>query len=426
MDAKIETLISECYFLFKDFELLKELTIKMQNNYESDIWFLLSIIKEFLVEKKIIPILIFDQYQKSFDKDNNLSLFNDFKIILLSSIDDNTVKEQIVLKLSNKKVLINYNYYYNLIEKEFLENLIRNSEKPENKDRVIKILEKFDFLPIFVFSFLYYYNTIYDLIFEEYGNIFHEISIFFLSKKIYLILKNANSSNSLIYKKEELIKYIYDIPLKYIKLVDNEINANKSLYRLNFLFGVCETVYKNYINFRDSLSAFFSSQAPANIGINFETIIKTYLLNYKYLDIDGCIEVNECINLDLTEMYENVNSNYFANKNNILIFQKKTNGRLIDFIIFNPSSQNAFLIQAKYKITNSTVSNKSVYIRETKRFIKKFKNAFGIELKRGHLIYTSSFEFNIDRKEEVFSILERKKINCLFFLLEINIFLLIF
>ena len=125
-------------------------------------------------------------------------------------------------------------------------------------------------------------------------------------------------------------------------------------------------------------------------------------------------------------MYKNFNSNYFANKNNILIFQKKANGRLIDFIIFNPSSQNVFLIQDKYKITNSTVSNKSVYIRETKRFIKKFKNAFGIELKRGHLIYTSSFEFNIDRKEEVFSILERKKINCLFSLLEINIFLLIF
>ena len=106
------------------------------------------------------------------------------------------------------------------------------------------------------FHFLYYYNTIYDLIYEEYRKIFHEISIFFLSKKNYLILKVANSSNSLIYKKEELIKYIYDIHLDYIKLIDNEINANKNLYCLNFSFSLCEIAYKNYINFRDSISAF--------------------------------------------------------------------------------------------------------------------------------------------------------------------------
>ena len=69
----------------------------MKNNYRNDIWFLLLLIKEFLLEKKIIPILIFDQYQKSIDKDNNLLLFKDFKTFLLSNINDNNVKEQIVL-----------------------------------------------------------------------------------------------------------------------------------------------------------------------------------------------------------------------------------------------------------------------------------------------------------------------------------------
>ena len=92
MDAKIETLISECYFLFKDFGLLKELTNKMKNNYRNDIWFLLLLIKEFLLEKKIILILIFDQYPKSIDKDNNLLLFKDFKIFLLSNINNNDMK----------------------------------------------------------------------------------------------------------------------------------------------------------------------------------------------------------------------------------------------------------------------------------------------------------------------------------------------
>ena len=64
----------------------------MKNNYRNDIWFLLLLIKEFLLEKKIIPILIFDQYQKSIDKDNSLLLFKDFKIFLLSNINDNDMK----------------------------------------------------------------------------------------------------------------------------------------------------------------------------------------------------------------------------------------------------------------------------------------------------------------------------------------------
>ena len=72
-------------------------------------------------------------------------------------------------------------------------------------------------------------------------------------------------------------------------------------------------------------------------------------------------------------MYRNVDSNYFYNKKNILIFQKNTNGKLIDFIIFHPDRKTAFLIQAKYKITNSNVNNKSVYLKEVKNFNKKFK-----------------------------------------------------
>ena len=186
-----------------------------------------------------------------------MSLFQDFKIFLLSSINDNDVKEQIELKLSNKEVLLNYHYYYSLIPKGLIESLIINSEKPDNKDDVIKILEKFEFLPKFVFSFLFYYNTIYDLIFEEYRKIFQKMSKFFPKKSNYLILKDINNSNPLIYKKEELINYIWDIPLKYIKYIDDGINTNKNLHHPQFSFNFCETVYKNYINFRDSFSSFF-------------------------------------------------------------------------------------------------------------------------------------------------------------------------
>jgi len=412
---KIDTLLSECFFLFKDFSLLKELAIKIQTNYKSDIWSLLSLIKEFLIEKNISPIFIFDQHQESIDK---ILSYQNFKIFLLSSNDDKDVKNQFVLKLSSKPCLIDYNYYSNLIPKKLLENLISNYETKDNIDGVIAILKKFGYLPKFIFSFLYYYNSIYELVFEEYRKIFFQIRLFFSDKNNYLILKNLCLSNPLIYSKEQFIKYINDIPLKYIKYMNDESNDKEDIKNklcLKYAFDFCEIVYKNYINYRDALNSFSSGQVFADIGINFETIIKTEIILFQLLNVDGCIKVNECLNLDLIDMYERVNSNYFYNKKNILIVQTKNNGKLLDFVIYRPETQIAFFIQVKYKITNSLEYNKNTYYKEAKNFISKFRKVFKVELKNIYLLYFSSIKYNIDRKEEVFEILERKQIKCLFY-----------
>lgn len=143
--------------------------------------------------------------------------------------------------------------------------------------------------------------------------------------------------------------------------------------------------------------------------------MKNNLINYQLLEIDGCIEVNNCIDLVLTETYTHVNDNYFYDKKNILIYQKNQNGRLIDFIVFKPDTKAAFFIQAIYKITFSSVSSKSVYLKETKSFVNKFKKVFGIELKNIYLLYISSFIYNIMQKEEVYEILKkRNKLSFLF------------
>ena len=84
----------------------------------------------------------------------NLSKFNDYKIFLLSRINENDAKQQIVLKLTFKQPLINYHYFDHLIPKKLIENIITNFEPKENKDTIIKILEQFDYLPKYIFIFL--------------------------------------------------------------------------------------------------------------------------------------------------------------------------------------------------------------------------------------------------------------------------------
>ena len=84
---------------------------------------------------------------------------------------------------------------------------------------------------------------------------------------------------------------------------------------------MCVLVYEDFINYYDSFSSFFIAKNKAEIGINFETIIKTRL-NLGLLNIDASFEVNNFLDLELTDMYKGINTDYFSGKK-IYLFIKK-------------------------------------------------------------------------------------------------------
>ena len=69
-----------------------------------------------LTEKNFLKnkfFLIIDQYQEKYDSINILDLFSEFKIFLLSSINDTDVKENLILTYQEKSLK-----KYKLIEKK--------------------------------------------------------------------------------------------------------------------------------------------------------------------------------------------------------------------------------------------------------------------------------------------------------------------
>ena len=414
----IETLISECIFLFDDFNLLKELVKKIIYENKNKIWEVLFAIKELLKNHKINSLFIFDQFENNLDFYDNLSKFKDKKIFIISNIN-NEVKNQLILKMNAKAFSINYIYYAKLIDFSCLKDIILNSGGDNASNDII--IDKFDCFPQYVFSFINYYKSIYDLIFNEYKNIFLDMENFFI-KKDYLILKELGKSKPLFYTKNEFINNMDNIPLEYVKINNSNPELNQDLYSLNYSFTFTQNVYTDYVNYIDSKSSFFSGKNKAAIGINFETIIKIRFLILGLLNIDGAFEVNSCLDLDLTNMYKGINADYFSDKKNILIYQKNSNAKLIDFIIIRPDKKVAFFIQSKYIINNSSVSHRDNYVEDSKYFVNSFESIFGIKLKRIFLLYISSFIYNNKRKEEVFDILKKKKINCLFYSVAKNYF----
>ena len=160
---KIETLLKECYFICdnkndNDLLGLYEKMIVQKNFYE-----LIAIINDFIQKKnknqsdKIYVIL--DQYQEKYNINNILSIFNNTKIIVFSSINDFDVKENLILNYENSnekknkkkednnitksKIFIRYNYIDDLINKKYYDlktfkELIKKKIKKNHEENKIK------------------------------------------------------------------------------------------------------------------------------------------------------------------------------------------------------------------------------------------------------------------------------------------------
>ena len=427
-NIKIETLISEFFFLLLEDKELKELITKVKQENSKNIWDYLLIIGNDLKKKEFQYLIILDQYQKSVDIEGNLKDLIDIaniKIFLLSSINYYDVKKQFELIILDKTPTIEYIYFINLLDnKKIISNekikekiLAKKGQKNCSPnvffDNIVKILSDFGLFPKFIMLFLYAYSTIYDLIHIEYKKIFNKLFYFYRNNNNYSILKDITIDKPLIFSKEVLIKNFKNIPLKYFN--SNSMEKNQSTFSISYAFPFCLNVYEDYINYRDAKNSFFISQDGGIKGTNFEMILKIRMKVFGSLQIDGHFEVSELLKMNLDSKYNNIDADYFTDKNNILITQKNSNGKLLDFIVFRPKESEVFWIQSKYIINSNNIQPRNNYVNQTGKFITTFKNKFGIELKNIYLLYISSEEYNIENSSEVFNLLEVNEINCLFY-----------
>lgn len=392
---KIEVLISELFFLILNEEELHALMIKIKQNNIVDIWESLIIISNDLKAKDFNYLIILDQYQRKVDINNNLNnllKIENIKIFLLSSVNDDDVKKQFELIILDQTPNIKYIYVIDLLNissiksEEKIKKKILDKKSPKINlsdddylDNIMKNLENFGLFPKFLMLFLNVYSTIYDLINSEYIKIFKKLVSFYVNNNKYSILKEISIGKPIELLKEEFIQNLTNIPLKYFNA--NSLAKNQLTFSISYAFPFCLSVYKDYVDYRNAKESFLTSSDGGIKGTYFEKILQIRMRVFGSLKIDGHFEVLELLKMNYENIYNNINSDYFTDKNNILITQKNSNGKLIDFIIFKPKENDMFWIQSKYTINKNNIQHRNNYVKQTKTFIDTFKKKFGIELK---------------------------------------------
>ena len=455
LDVKIETLIKECVFFIENEQELLGLYKKLKNIYS--IYEIIVILKSYLTSKannnsKFFFIL--DQYQERYNlNDNILNQLSDFKIFLLSSINDEDVKDNLILTYQEKnnkenvkkkikeKKFIKYTYYENLLDfqklskNKYLNNIkkkIKQEEKNINEEKLTEkfnfinfILKKFNYIPKYYFGYVYRYKTIYDLLFDEFKHIFLKLSQYNAKQTLtrekikelldndYLIEKDDVRNNKSL-SKDIYIQYLKYIPLKYINY---HLNENGGLY-FYYSFPLFKNILINFLDYYDSKETFKTSENGGEIGIAFEFILKTQFRVFNKLNIDGHLEVNSIIDMKFTDNYKLFDKNYIKGKNNILITQK-IQGKDYDMAIYNVLNKRLLLIQSKYQIDYKLIKKKHYYIDTCEEVLMNFMTAIqDYEITDVYLLYISSEDYNLKRKKAVSNLLNKNQITCLFYSVE--------
>lgn len=448
-ENKRENLIKEYFYISKDKEDFKEFYKKIKET--TDINSFIIIVKEFIEkENNNNYYIILDQFQKKYISNNILDNLLNVKIFLLSSINDFDVKQNLIIKYEEELKLnslekinlakdsiknIKYIYIENLIDNEYYkmpkyQNLIiekisktKNYCK-EHFDHISYVLKKFNYIPKYFFGYLYCYDSINDLLFNEYSKIMKKLNIFLLTQKIDLkviddlkqkkALTQKDSTEIQTIEKKDFIEKIKYIPLKYI----NFIACQNGNYYFYYSFPYLKKIFEDFINYINSKNIYFNSKIGGDRGTQFERIVKFQLRVYKELLVDGFLQVDTLANMKLTKKYKIFDKKYINSKNNILLDQKDNNGKLYDFAIYKPQTNKLILLQSKYTINNDTVKlGKSYYTKSAENILKLFNKLIGKKkIKEVYILFISSFKFNYDKRHTIFeNTLNNKRINCLFY-----------
>ena len=403
--------------------------------------------------------IIIDQYQDLYNMKYLFTLFKNIKIILLSSINDFDVKGNLILKYkdenesiniednSKKNTIIKYNYIDDLIDNKYYDtevfkNLIigkikKNESNKEQIDKQFKliyyILKKFAFIPKYFFEYLYYYDSIFDLLFNEYSNIMKKLDSFYINRTIDLNIIEELEENKYLINKEDIknvrflqkdrfIENVKLIPLKYInfKACENEY------FYFYYSFPLFSKILKDFITFQKDKKLYFTSESGSERGNIFERLIKYQFRVFKKFDLDGYIKVDTIIGMQLTKKYCHNIKKYILSKKNVFIDQKIGGGKDYDFAIYNNTSKKLLLFQAKYTINNGNIQKKSLYENSAKEVLNSFNKMIGKKIGEVHLLYISGIYYNYDNREIVSKILKNNRINCIFYSLKRDLFYLNF
>ena len=400
--------------------------------------------------------IILDQYQEKYNVKSLFDIFKNIKILLLSSINDFDVKINLILKYKEdntkeknniehkveKKIiryhyiddLINENYYDSKLFKELIKDKIKIKQKDESKineefDCIYNILKNFGFIPKYFFEYLYYYVSIYDLLFDEYSNIMKKLENFVYNKKIHLkIIQELISHKYLVHKddidfqtlnKNDFISKIKYVPLKYINF---KKCANEEFY-FYYSFPKFDEILTNFIDIQLNQDLFYITDNWSKRGDIFESLLKYQFIVHKKFNVDGYFEVNNLINMDPTPNYININQEYISSKNKIFINQANRYGKSYDFAIYLPKLKQLLLFQAKYVINNGNVDKgKSFYEATAEQLLENFNNLTKENVTEVYLLFIIIIFYNYDIKEDAINVLTNKRINCIFYSYKTNFF----
>jgi len=413
------TIIKEIYFLKLNEKEFNSLIEKILTSNYKEIWGIIKEIDDFCSNNKLDFLLILDQYQK--DKDINGNLFNlkVKKIFLLSSINDEEVKDALALQIQKKDVKIKYKYILNLdFEVSYIEHYTKCMDKA-----IKECLKQFDFIPIsffliensFKWDVLNFLNFQFLSILRNLKKFFDKFNIDYIEKLHNENKINEQSNLSVIFNRitiDDFLNNIKNIPLEYIsyKIIDD------SFVELYYAFKYVKNVLQSEIFYRGGRNALLSIKEKGFVkGEKFKIIIfHKLIIDKSIFNIDNFITVDKITNMKLVEEYQNININGLLDKNCILITQKNFFDKEYDFGVLYPKEKELILIQAKYKIDNSNVNSKAYYSDYSKINIitEAVNKNLKINLKKIYILYLSTVEYN---NRNSFEILNNKEINCLFY-----------
>ena len=417
------TLIRELFFLVleqREFVLESQIILNEQCN---DIWDIINKIDNYCSIKNIKYLLILDQYQKGKDKNNYLSNLKTNKILLLSSINDEDVKDSLFPQ-EEKKDKLTFKYIY---LKDFeMDDLIKKYLKENNNNNINECLMMFNYFPISIFLMSSKFNwSILDFLNFQFWSVLNDLSKFYQKHSIKYInsLKNnkkileKTSTYEIYENKNDFIKNIKDISLKYISY---KITGEKA--KLSYSFDYVKFPLDLEIKYNLSMERIDADFEKFIKGGDFENIIKyKFILDKDSLNIDSFINVNKIINMDLEGKYKLINKNDLLKKKCIFISQTDEAGEDYDLALIYPESKEIILIQVKYKLTINNVRNVTYFSDNLKTSIitNICRTKLGIDIDKIFILYISGFEFN---NKSCFRILNNKKVNCLFYKIKENSF----
>ena len=233
------------------------------------------------------------------------------------------------------------------------------------------------------------------------------------------LIKKENINNVQVMEKNDFLRTVKSIPLKYINF---KACKNKQFY-FYYSFPFFEKILQDFIDFQKSKKRFYSIDDGSERGKLFERLLKYKFRVHKKFNLDSYFEVQNLIKMELTEDYTNVNKEYLSSKNSVFIDQRNTSGLDYDFAIYKPQTKKLLLFQSKYIIDSGNVrEEKSYYANSAKSIKKSFNKIVNNGINEIYILFISSIYYNYDRRDSAINILRKRKLNCIFYSLRKDLF----